>query len=136
MNVIHGLPFIHHCQFIRLVTMSNPPPNFWLGSISISLLTLKACELRHSASLPGPHRTACGPPQLPTQIVTESFSPQAVPMVTAAASHGIQTIEESAGSLCLRTWDRGTSSALVTDKVTRDFYIHRLHSHVSIPSVL
>ena len=42
---------------------------------------------------------------------------QAVPMVTAAASHGIQTIGESAGSLYLRTWDRGTSSALVTDKV-------------------
>ena len=102
---------------------------------SNSPFTTSALSLMHSTSLPIPHRTGCGA-LLSTQMVPMSCSPQAVPMVTAAVSHGIQTIEESAGSLCLRTWDRGTSSALVTDKVTRDFYIHRLHSHVSIPSVL
>ena len=64
-----------------------------------------------------PCRTGCGALPSPTQTVPRSCSPQAVPVVTATASHGTQTMRQSAGSLCLRTWPRGTSSALATDKV-------------------
>ena len=62
-------------------------------------------------------RTGCGALPSPTQTVPRSCSPQAVPVVTAAASRGTQTMRQSAGSLCLRTWPRGTSSVLATDKV-------------------
>ena len=62
-------------------------------------------------------RTGCGALPSPTQMATSSCSPQAVLVVTATASCGTQTMRQSAGSLCLRTWPRGTSSALATDKV-------------------
>ena len=64
-----------------------------------------------------PYRTGYGALPSPTQRVTRSCSPQAVPVVTATASCGTQTVSLSAGSLCLRTWPRGTSSAPATDKV-------------------
>ena len=64
-----------------------------------------------------PCRTGCGALPSPTQTVPRTCSPQAVPMVTAAASCGTQIMRQSAGSLCLRTWPRGTSSALATEKV-------------------
>jgi len=64
-----------------------------------------------------PCRTGYGALPSPTQRVTRSCSPQAVPVVTATASCGTLTARPSVGSLCLRTWPRGTDSALVTDKV-------------------
>ena len=64
-----------------------------------------------------PCRIGCGALPSPTRMVPRSWSPQAVPVVTAAASHGTQAIRQSAGSMCLRTWPRETSSALATDKV-------------------
>ena len=64
-----------------------------------------------------PCRTGYGALPSPTQRVQRSCIPQAVPVVTATASCGTQTIRLSAGSLCLRTWPRGTNSALATDKV-------------------
>ena len=64
-----------------------------------------------------PCRIGCGALPSPTQMVPRSWSPQAVPVVTAAASRGTQVIRQSAGSLCLRTWPRETGSALATDKV-------------------
>ncbi len=62
-------------------------------------------------------RTGYGALPSPTQRVRRSCSPQPVPVVTATASCGTQTARLSAGSLCLRTWPRGTDSALATDKV-------------------
>ena len=64
-----------------------------------------------------PCRIGCGALPSPAWMVPRSWSPQAVPVVTATASRGTQVIRQSAGSLCLRTWPRGISSALATDKV-------------------
>ena len=66
-----------------------------------------------------PYRTGCGALPSPTQTVPRTCSPQAVPVVTAAASRGTQTMRQSVGSLCLRIWPRGTSSALATEKVRK-----------------
>ena len=63
------------------------------------------------------YRTGYGALPSPTQRVTRSCSPQPVPVVTAAARYGMQMARLSAGSLCLRTWPRGTDSAPATDKV-------------------
>ena len=99
MHVVNGLQVVLQCQFITLVTTSSP----LTSPCSTPPLSSLHCPAHFTYFSPNQCRTGCGALLSPTQMVTESFSPQAVPVVTAAASHGIQTIGESAGSLCLRT---------------------------------
>ena len=92
--------------------------SFKLILLNLPLSSLYSTTATLMSSLPPcPCRTGCGALPSPTQMVPRSCSPQAVPVVTAAASRGTQTMGQSAGSLCLRIWPRGTSSALATDKV-------------------
>ena len=86
-------------------------------SISPILSNVPHCINPHAPPSLVTCRTGCGALPSPTQTVPRTCSPQAVPMVTAAASCGTQIMWQSAGSLCLRTWPRGTSSALATEKV-------------------
>ena len=117
--VNHILCSALHCLCIFLLNSFS-----WLCSpLLCSPLPQPFCALPSHV----PCRTGCGALPSPTQTVPRSCLPQTVPVVTATASRGTQTMGQSAGSLCLRTWPRGTSSALATEKVHIDY---KMHVHV------